>query len=167
MEPSVSRPHMPGYGVVAENDGGGLLAWEWAEERLLGSHDYWLATVRVDEARPHVMPVWGVVLDGCLWLSCSPESRKARNLRTNPAVVATTDNPAQPVVVEGQAVEIHDPVLVVAFAHAMDDKYQSGEGVAFYLANATFAITPRVVFALDTDNFIGSPTRWTFGREPS
>ena len=32
----------------------GLLAWEWAHERLVASHDYWLATVRPDApAAPH------------------------------------------------------------------------------------------------------------------
>ena len=59
MEPSTSRPHMPGYGIAGPREGSGLLPWSWAVQRLTASHDYWLATVCPD-GRPHVMPVWGV-----------------------------------------------------------------------------------------------------------
>src|SRR5262249_17191311 len=64
-EPIASRPHMPGYGTLPAGEGGGLLPWSWAEERLARSHDYWLATVTPDGA-PHLMPVWAVWLDGRL-----------------------------------------------------------------------------------------------------
>ena len=47
---------MSGYGV---EEGGELLPWAWALERLTRSHDYWVATSRPD-GRPHVMPVWAV-----------------------------------------------------------------------------------------------------------
>lgn len=153
---------MPGYGVVEADEGNGLLAWSWAELRLDSAHNYWLASVRPDENRPHVMPVWGVWLEDQIWLSSSPESRKARNLRANPAVTITTDSAVEPVVVEGRAALIDDPLRIAAFAEAMDDKYETDSGLEFYAANATFAITPTVVFALDTDDFTGTPTRWTF-----
>jgi len=99
-EPTASRPHMPGYGIVGPLEGKGLLSWEWAEERLVSSHDYWLATTR-PAGSPHVMPVWGVWAQGAAWFSSSRESRKARNIAADPRVVLTTDNPRQPVVVEG------------------------------------------------------------------
>ena len=57
------RPFMPGYGVLPADQGSGLLPWAEAERRLTASHDFWCATVRPD-GRPHVMPVWGVWLDG-------------------------------------------------------------------------------------------------------
>jgi hypothetical protein len=47
---------MPGYGVATEPDG--MLPWSFALERLVSSHDYWLATVWPDGG-PHIMPVWG------------------------------------------------------------------------------------------------------------
>ena len=81
MTPIASRPYMPGYGVEPPDGGMGLLPWSWAEERLIASHEYWLATVRPD-GRPHLMPVWGVWSDGSLWFSSSEGSRKARNLRS-------------------------------------------------------------------------------------
>ena len=46
MEPTASRPYMPGYGVQGPDAGTGLLPWAWAVERLTASHDYWVATVR-------------------------------------------------------------------------------------------------------------------------
>jgi nitroimidazol reductase NimA-like FMN-containing flavoprotein (pyridoxamine 5'-phosphate oxidase superfamily) len=83
-EPIATRPHMPGYGTLPAGEGRGLLPWSWAQERLHRSHDFWLATVSQDGV-PHLMPVWAVWLDGQLWFSSANESRKARNLRSEPA----------------------------------------------------------------------------------
>lgn len=151
---------MPGYGILAEDQGSGLLSWAWAEERLSASHDYWIASVRPD-GRPHVMPVWGVFTDGRVWFSSGPKSRKVTNLRANPAVVVTTDDPTSPVIVEGTATEIGDD-QVGSFAAAMDHKYDTHYGAGFYAANATFAVEPARAFGLDGADFTGSPTRWTF-----
>lgn len=52
---------MPGYGIKAGEEG--LQSWERFEERARESHNYWIATVG-DDGRPHVMPVWGLWLDG-------------------------------------------------------------------------------------------------------
>ncbi|HLY82411.1 MAG TPA: pyridoxamine 5'-phosphate oxidase family protein, partial [Acidimicrobiales bacterium] len=90
MEPTASRPYMPGYGIVGPDQGTGLLPWSWANERLTASHDYWLATVRPD-GRPHVMPVWGVWQDGHIWFSSSGASRKTQNLAVNRRAAITTD----------------------------------------------------------------------------
>lgn len=98
---------MPGDGIVGPTEGAGLLPWEWATDRLTRSHDYWLATVW-PQARPHVTPVWGVWRDDALWFSCSRYSRKARNLHANSAAVATTDDPRDPVIVEGHAILVDD-----------------------------------------------------------
>lgn len=54
---------MPGYGTLPEGEGDGLLPWSWAEERLVRSHDFWLATVTPDGA-PHLMPAWAVWQEG-------------------------------------------------------------------------------------------------------
>lgn len=151
---------MPGYGIAAADEGSGLLAWSWAVERLVRSHDYWFATVRPD-GRPHVMPVWGVFLDDELWLSTGPASRKARNLGHNDAVVVTTDEAVAPVVVEGRARPVVVRPAVERFAAAMDEKYETTSGVAFYAEQATFAVTIDRAFGLDDDDFTGSPTRWT------
>jgi hypothetical protein len=152
---------MPGYGIVGPTEGSGLLPWEWATDRLIRSHDYWLATVWPDH-RPHVTPVWGVWRDGALWFSCSRRSRKARNLKNNAAVVATTDDPANPVVVEGHASLVEDRDSIAAFANWADAKYETDYGVEFYgdPANACFRIDVSSAFGLSGDDFTGSPTRW-------
>lgn len=152
---------MPGYGVAGPTEGTGLLPWAWATDRLLGSHDYWLATV-LPTARPHVSPVWGVWHQDVLWFSCGRASRKARNLRHNPAAVATTDDPIEPVVVEGDATLVEDRGLITAFAERADAKYASGYGVEFYAdrAIACFRLDVRAAFGLTGDDFTGSPTKW-------
>ncbi|HEX5616142.1 MAG TPA: pyridoxamine 5'-phosphate oxidase family protein, partial [Acidimicrobiia bacterium] len=59
------RPQMPeGYGVPETDNG--LLDWATIEARLVASQQYWMATVRPD-GRPHVVPRWGVWLDGGLY----------------------------------------------------------------------------------------------------
>ena len=163
-EPLADRPHMPGYGITGPEAGTGLLPWSWAVERLTGSHDYWLATVG-PEGHPHVMPVWGVWLDGGVWFSSGLRSRKARNLAAQPACTLTTDDAQQPVVVEGDAERVTDLDRVRAFAAAVDAKYDTDYGVGFYdpAVNGVWRVAPAWAFGLVQDDFSGSPTRWTFG----
>ena len=93
---------MPDYGIRGPDEGTGLLPWSWAEERLAGSHDYWLTSLWPD-GRPHSMPVWGAWDGEALWFSSGRRSRKARNLAADPRCIVTTDDPKDPVVVEGRA----------------------------------------------------------------
>ncbi len=156
---------MPGYGILDADGGSGLLPWSWAEARLVGSHDYWLATVWPD-GRPHVTPVWGVWARDALWWSCSPTSRKARNLARRPSAVATTDDAASPVVVDGATTLITDPAAVTEFADWTNTKYDVSYPAAFFLENACYRLAPAWVFALRADDFEGSPTRWVFDADP-
>jgi hypothetical protein len=93
---------MPGYGIVGPTQGSGLLPWSWAEQRLVASRNYRVAS-RWPDGRPHAMPVWGVWHDEAFWFFSSRRSRKARNLAADPRCVVTTENPVDPVVVEGTA----------------------------------------------------------------
>ncbi|HYA68909.1 MAG TPA: pyridoxamine 5'-phosphate oxidase family protein [Acidimicrobiales bacterium] len=161
VEPAARRPHMPGYGILGADEGGGLLPWSWAEARLVGSRDYWVATVGADGA-PHVMPVWGIWADGHGWFSSSPQSRKSRNIAGDQRVVITSDAPSQPVVVQGIAERVHDDGAIADFTHRVNEKYESDLAVSFFTANATFRVRPRVVFGLDEADFTGTPTRWEF-----
>ena len=81
--PKASRPHMPGYGLPAGTKG--LLSWQWAEQRLKKSHNYWISTVRPD-CTPHLMIVWGLWLNGAFYFSSGAQSRKAKNLAHNHVV---------------------------------------------------------------------------------
>ena len=162
--PLPSRPHMPGYGIAGPNEGRGLLPWSWAEERLTKSHDYWVATARPD-GRPHLMPVWAVWDDGALWFSSSVGSRKARNLSAGARCSIATDNPWEPVVLEGVATVVTDHDPLARFIELENEKYETSYGVDFLdpSVNATFRIDPSWVFTLTEDDFTGSPTRWVFG----
>jgi PPOX class probable F420-dependent enzyme len=161
--PASDRPWMPGYGVLPADQGSGLIPWAEAERRLSVSHDYWVATVRPD-GRPHVMPVWGVWLDGRVWFSSGLRSRKARDLAADPRCTLTTDDAQDPVVVEGSAVQVTDPAGIAAFLEAMNAKYDAGMTVDFLdpAVNGSFAVRPERAFALSHDDFVGSPTRWRF-----
>ena len=161
--PAASRPHMPGYGTLPAGEGRGLLPWAWAEERLAGSHDYWLATVTPAGA-PHLMPVWAVWHAGRLWFSSSNGSRKARNVAREPRCSLSTDNPAEPVVVHGRAQRVTDRGELVAMLAAENTKYGTSYGPEAVdpASNSVFALRPEWVFALDTSDFAGSPTRFAF-----
>ena len=161
--PAVDRPFMPGYGVLPAGEGGGLIAWAEGERRLTVSHDYWCATVRPDGA-PHVMPVWGVWLDGRLWFSSGLRSRKARNLAADPRCTLTTDDARSPVVLDGVAERVVDGGAIRAFVAAINAKYAAALTVEFQdpAVNGTFAVAPHRVIALSDGDFTGSPTRWTF-----
>ena len=161
--PTADRPLMPGYGILPADQGSGLIPWTEVERRLAVAHDYWLATVRPD-GRPHVMPVWGVWLEGRLWFSSGLRSRKARNLAADPRCTVTTDDALNPVVLEGEAERLTEPDPIAAFVAAVNEKYDSGVTVEFQnpAVNGTYAVAPVTAFALTQGDFPGSPTRWRF-----
>lgn len=100
--PDRARPSMPdGYGLPNGTDG--LLRWDQVEERLRSSLHYWLATVRPD-GTPHVVPRWGVWLDGRFYYDGAPTTRHVRNLDHNPACTLTLESGTQVVIVEGTSV---------------------------------------------------------------
>ena len=157
---------MPGYGMLPAGEGRGLLPWSWAEERLAGSHDYWLATVAAD-GTPHLMPVWALWYEGRLWFSSSNGSRKARNLGTRSSCTVSTDNPFEPVVLQGRAVRVTDGDTLRAVLQAENAKYgtEYGENMVDPASNSVFAVRPQWVFALDSADFTGTPTRFIFAKD--
>jgi PPOX class probable F420-dependent enzyme len=160
--PRADRPQMAGYDVRSADEG--LLDWAWAQERLTGSRSYWLATTRPD-GRPHVMPVWAVWDGSELWFSTVLRSRKARNLLADPRCVLTTEDPSNPVVVEGTATFERDPAQIARFVERMNAKYDCGLDVEFQDpdSNATIRVAPRRAFGLADEDLVGTATRWTFG----
>ncbi len=154
---------MPGYGTLPAGEGRGLLPWSWAEERLSRSLVFWLATVTPDGA-PHLMPVWAVWHQGQLWFSSGNGSRKARNLAVQPRCSLATDNPLEPVVVHGRAGRVTGRAALAAMLEAENTKYGTAYGMDMVdpASNSVFTLTPEWVFALDSRDFTGSPTRFTF-----
>jgi len=162
-EPIASRPYMPGYGTLPATEGSGLLPWSWALERLTRSHDYWLATV-TPLGVPHLMPVWGVWHQDGLWFSSANGSRKARNIGGEERCSLSTDNPIEPVVVHGRARRVADAHELSVMLAAENAKYGTSYGPEMVdpAANTVFVLQPEWAFALDTSDFAGSPTRFTF-----
>jgi PPOX class probable F420-dependent enzyme len=158
-----SRPHMPGYGIQPAESGTGLLPWAWAEERLSRSRNYWLAT-RWPDGRPHVMPVWAVWHDNALWFSSGLDSRKARNLSADPRCVMTTEDAQNPVVVEGVAELLTDRSDLELLLRLENTKYETNYGMDMLEPDfaRAYRVRPRWVFGLESEDFTGSPTRWTF-----
>ena len=152
---------MPGYGILPASQGTGLLPWTWAETRLRDSHDYWVATVWPD-GRPHTMPVWGVWDDGVLWFSSSLGSRKIRNIRAGSDVSMSTEDPRNPVVLEGSAEIVTEIPVIQHFLHLMNAKYDTDYGPDFLdpAKNASVRVRPRWAFGVAEGDFGGSPTRW-------
>jgi PPOX class probable F420-dependent enzyme len=152
---------MPGYGILPAGQGTGLLPWSWALNRLRDSHDYWVATVWPD-GRPHTMPVWGVWDEDVLWFSSSLRSRKIRNIQAGSAVSVSTEDPRNPVVVEGTAEIVTEVPAVQHFLHLMNAKYDTDYGIDFLdpAKNASVRVRPRWAFGVTEGDFGGSPTRW-------
>jgi PPOX class probable F420-dependent enzyme len=160
--PAARRPDMPGYGILDADEGSGLLPWSWAEERLRRSHDYWLATVRPDDGRPHLMPVWGMWDGAGLWFSCSGRSRKTRNLLATRRCSVSTDDAIEPVVLEGIAELVDDPAALRTMLDLENEKYGTDYGIEMVdpAVNASFRVRPERAFGIDSNDFLGSPTRW-------
>lgn len=99
-EPKIDRPKMPdGYGVDQADR---YVPWSAVESELTDSLHYWLATTRPD-GRPHVVPRWGVWLDGRFWYDGSPETVHVRNLENNLECVLHLESGEKAVIVEGRS----------------------------------------------------------------
>lgn len=117
------RPSMPdGYGVPDSTDG--LLPWSAVESRLRDSTSYWMATTRPD-GRPHVVPRWGVWLDGRLYYDGSPATVHATNLRGNRHCVLHLEDGTRAAILEGTSGASSPPGVELGgrIATEMDRKY--------------------------------------------
>lgn len=88
-----------GYGVEQAD---AYVDWEEIETQLRDSRHYWLSTTRPD-GRPHVVPRWGVWLDGAFWYDGSPETVHVRNLVENLWCVLHLEDGAKATIVEGRS----------------------------------------------------------------
>lgn len=159
LTPQVTRPHFP-PGYVDHPTA--HVPWEWVEQQLDSAVHYWLCTVRPD-GRPHAVPKWAVWVDGKIHFDGSPQTRHARNLALNPAVVLHLESGEQAIIVEGTARAIDRPSadLALRVSQAYRQKYaQLG-----YLPEPTqwddgglFEIVPRVILAWT--KFSEDPTKF-------
>ncbi|HTM48193.1 MAG TPA: pyridoxamine 5'-phosphate oxidase family protein [Bryobacteraceae bacterium] len=159
--PKAARPVMPGYGI--RKGPKGLLTWTHVEERMSGSRNYWVATTRPD-GRPHVMPVWGVWVEGRFYFSTDRGSRKGRNLAQQPAITVHLESGDDAVILEGAASLVTDATLLSAIDDAYNGKY--GIRVVGHPGDSgIYAVTLQKVFAWREKDFPVSATRWQFTPE--
>jgi PPOX class probable F420-dependent enzyme len=159
-EPKAERPSFAkGYGIGTGPNG--MREWKEVTAKLAKAHTYWLGTVRPD-GRPHVMPVWGVWMDGAVYFGTDRESQKGRNLRANPAVTVHLDG-EYAVIVEGRARQVSDAGVIARldkdYAKKYGMKLTSAPGELFVVA-----VEPAKIFAFREKDFPKSATRWRFGR---
>jgi hypothetical protein len=139
---------MSAYGVP--DDEVGLLPWSWAEERLVSAHNYWIAT-----SGPHASPVWALWRDGAVVFSCSPRSRKARELARDPRVVVHLESGDEVVIVEGEVQRVvADAVLVDEYERKYAYRADPGEG--------WYRVVPRRVLAWTEPGYPRDATRFDF-----
>jgi Pyridoxamine 5'-phosphate oxidase len=154
--PRTGRPRIQGYGIPKTERG--LLPWKWAEEKLSGSRQYWMITVRTD-GRPHAMIIWGLWFDGAFWFGTGSKTQKARNLAANPNCVVGTQDAAEAVIVEGVAELVADPAVREKLEPISLAKYgmSGGDG-----SEPLYRVRPRRAFGLIEKSWPKSATRWTF-----
>jgi len=134
----------------------GLLPLTWAEQRLRRSHNYWVMTVRPDST-PHAMPLWGIWAGDRFVFSTGGRSRKAQNLRANPACVVCTERTAEAVIIEGTAALVSPAEALERFAPAYHKKYKPWK--LDPEMGHIFEVRPRVVFGMYEKRFRDA-TRW-------
>jgi Pyridoxamine 5'-phosphate oxidase len=157
--PRASRPFAPGYGIAGAEDGTGLLPWTWVATQMTRCRTFWLATIHAEQARPHVMPVWGVWVDDSFFFSTGHKSRKGRNLAANPACTVSNDDGQEAVIVEGSAEKLGDPQVLERVAAAYTKKYKMDPR---NMGEPIFIVRPSTVFGFIEKSFPKSATRWKF-----
>jgi len=121
--PIRDRPVVPdGYG--APDSTAGILEWSAVEDKLRVSLHYWMATTR-PTGKPHVVPRWGVWLDGLFWYDGSPDTVHVQNLNNDISCVLHLEDGKQAVIVEGRS-DAADPPgvkLGTELSQAISAKY--------------------------------------------
>ena len=163
-QPQVTRPRFPeGY---IENPKS-LLPWSHVVDRLTNAKNYWLCSVRPN-GHPHVVPKWGVWIDGKIYFDGSPETRHARNIAENPHVSLHLESGDDVVIIEGISKAVQKPsrALGAKVARAYSAKYAAiGYSPApnQWDKGGLFEITPRVAMAWT--KFTDDPTKFVFDSE--
>lgn len=150
------------------------IPWSRAVEQLESgsAKSFWLATVRPD-GRPHVAAVGALWVDGKIYFTSGPQTRKSRNLAQNPACVISVSLPNLDLVIEGTAVRITDDVTLQRLAERYAEQgwpaHASDEGLtAEYSAPSAgpppwflYVLEPVTAFGVATAEPNGA-TRWQF-----
>ena len=150
--PEAERPYpLEGYGIPESSEG--LLPWSYVVQRLTAAKTYWVCTVHPD-GTPHARPVWGVFVEGLLYVGGGPNTRWAQNLRANGQMGIHLEDGTSAVIIEGQAAYItEDKALIAKTDAAYLEKYNIPHG-------PVWQIRPKKVIAWHEK--LDTMTRWRF-----
>ena len=160
--PKAERPTTPGRSYGVPRKGGTMVEWAAVIGRLRTAEAYWLATV-TPAGRPHVVPIWGVLVRDDLYLEIgAPETLKARNLTANPAVAVHLDGTDDAVIVFGAATAVRpDASLGSELATAFHAKYPGYQpGPSDWDDGGLVRVDPTTLLAWRD---MPTATRWRFG----
>jgi Pyridoxamine 5'-phosphate oxidase len=140
------------------------MTWAEVSERLAAARTYWLDTT-LPSGGPHAAPVWGVVIDGILYLYTVRSTVKARNLAADPRVVIHLESAEDVLIVRGTAEDLGPPAQVPAVVGALSAKYTRPEDLP-YLPEAdpgfdvVYAIRPQSAMAWRMSDYFATQRRW-------
>jgi nitroimidazol reductase NimA-like FMN-containing flavoprotein (pyridoxamine 5'-phosphate oxidase superfamily) len=160
--PQPTRPHFP-EGYLANPKS--MVPWSYVEQRLTDAKNYWVCSVRPN-GKPHVIPVWAVWVDGCIYFDGSPETRHARNIDRNPSVAVHLESGDDVLIVEGNAqmLQTVDRELGKKVAGQYSSKY-AAEGYSpqpdQWEKGGLFQVRPQMVLAWT--KFTDDPTKFVLG----
>lgn len=156
--PRAMRPTVPAsYRFPTKPEG--LLDWSWARERMTKAQNYVIVTVRPD-GRPHAMGMHGLWADDAYYFGTSSETRKAKNLETNPNCILISENFEELLIVEGAAVKVGYDQLPAGLSDASKKKY--GWPIDPRMGGQVYKLTPRVVFGFPLKKITTAVTKWVF-----
>lgn len=165
MKPTkITRPKFP-KGYVDKPVS--FVEWDWVSAQLTESTIYWLCSVSPD-GKPHVVPRWGVFLDGRIYYDGSPETRHGLNIKSNPSISVHLENGTQPVILNGTSVPSAKPSP--EFGKKLSQEYKKKYTELGYApepnswdGGGLFVFTPRECIAWS--KFTEDPTKFIFEQE--
>jgi hypothetical protein len=143
----------------------GHLTWGAVDLRLRAMREIWVAMTRPD-GRPHAVPVWFWWNGVSLYFTARAGTLKPRSLAAAPDVVVHNGDGVDPIIVEGTATLVTEPVELQSVNAAYGEKYvdpATGNRAAVdSTMEAVFRVAVKRVQAWAYAN-AATQTVWQFG----
>jgi hypothetical protein len=138
--------------------------WSAIAARLAPARSYWLGTSNPDGS-PHATPVWGVVLDDCLYMYSERATVKARNLALDSRAVIHLESAEEVVIVHGHFDDIGLPGDTPGVVEALSSKYDAAEDARYLPSHdesfdVLYLLRPEKAFLWSLSNYEHTQQRW-------